>query len=275
MPNLKLKRAQAVMLHNLKAGQKIIAPSILSADFTRLRDEIESVSQAGCDWIHVDVMDGHFVPNLTIGPPVIQWIRKATELPLDVHLMIEEPIRYLEDFRKAGADWITIHAEACQDVPKTIEKIRSLGAKAGISLRPKTALDVIFPYLNSVDLVLVMTVEPGFGGQKFMPEMLDKVRSLRKRFAKLISVDGGINLQTAPKAAEAGADVFVAGSAIFSASAEIRTDASSGAKGGSAHFRRRTSSSSRKVLAQKARSAASGKESDRKVFIQKLRQSIS
>ena len=125
----------------------MIAPSILSADFGRIADEISDVEQAGCDWIHVDVMDGHFVPNLTIGPPVIRWIRKATKLPLDVHLMIEEPIRYLDEFRSAGSDWITIHVEACKDVPATLQKIRTLGAKAGISLRPETAVKAIEPYL--------------------------------------------------------------------------------------------------------------------------------
>ena len=217
------------MSQNIK---RVIAPSILSADFSRLADEVRSVEQAGCDSIHVDVMDGHFVPNLTIGPPVIHWIRKTTKLPLDVHLMIEEPIQYLEEFKKAGSDWITIHVEACKDVAGTLKKIRSLGAKAGISLRPKTKLEAIFPYLNLVDLVLVMTVEPGFGGQKFMPEMLDKVRALKNRFSGFISVDGGINLETGSQAAQAGANVFVAGSAIF-------------------------------------------RESDRKVFIQKLRQAVS
>ena len=192
-----------------------IAPSILSADFTRLSEEIRDVDQGGCDSIHVDVMDGHFVPNLTIGPPVIRWIRKATKLPLDVHLMIDEPVQYLSDFRNAGSDWITIHVEACRDVAGTLAKIRSLGAKAGISLRPKTNLSTIEPFLKLVDLVLVMTVEPGFGGQEFMPNMLQKVRALRPQFSGLISVDGGINLETAPKAAQEGADVFVAGSAIF------------------------------------------------------------
>ncbi|MBI4368120.1 MAG: ribulose-phosphate 3-epimerase [Candidatus Omnitrophica bacterium] len=195
--------------------KKLIAPSILSADFGRLADEIAEVDQGGCDWIHVDVMDGHFVPNLTIGPPVIRWIRKATRLPLDVHLMIEEPIRYIGDFREAGSDWMTIHVEACQDVSGTLKEIKSRGAKAGISIRPKTDVAALEPYLSSVDLILVMTVEPGFGGQVFMPEMLDKVRSLRSKFSGYISIDGGINVETARQAAQAGADVFVAGSAIF------------------------------------------------------------
>ncbi len=193
----------------------MIAPSILSADFTRLSEEIKDVTKAGCDWLHVDVMDGHFVPNLTIGPPVIRWIRKVTKLPLDVHLMIEEPMRALKEFREAGADWITIHVEACQNVKKTLAAIHPLGAKAGLSLRPKTDVNKLAPYLGLVDLILVMTVEPGFGGQKFMPEMLAKVRFLKKNFSGLISVDGGINSKTICEARLAGADVFVAGSAIF------------------------------------------------------------
>lgn len=199
-----------------KDRQRLIAPSILSADFSRLGEEIRAVEDAGCDWIHVDVMDGHFVPNLTIGPPVIRHIRKATKLPFDVHLMIEEPIRIVKEFREAGADWITVHVEACHDVTKTLGEIRRLGARPGLSLRPKTPVTELEPYLAQVDLILVMTVEPGFGGQGFMPEMLQKVTSLRGRFGKLISVDGGINLETGRLAAREGADVFVAGSAIFS-----------------------------------------------------------
>src|SRR3989338_4389542 len=195
--------------------KKWVAPSILSADFSRLGEEIREVSDAGCDSIHVDVMDGHFVPNLTIGPPVIRWIRKTTKLPLDVHLMIEEPIQYLKDFRSAGSDWITVHVEACKDVQATLDQIRNLGAKVGISLRPKTNVKAIEPYLKLVDLVLVMTVEPGFGGQEFMPDMLEKVRALRPQFSGLISVDGGINLETASQTAREGADIFVAGSSIF------------------------------------------------------------
>ena len=195
--------------------KRFIAPSILSADFSRLAEEISDVDRGGCDSIHVDVMDGHFVPNLTVGPPVIKWIRSTTKLPLDVHLMIEEPLNSLDAFRKAGADWITVHVEACKNVAQTLDKIRSLGAKPGISLKPKTNVSALDPYLKSVDLILVMTVEPGFGGQEFMPEMLKKVRTLRPRFSGLISVDGGINLETGRKAAQEGADVFVAGSAIF------------------------------------------------------------
>lgn len=194
----------------------LIAPSLLSCDFSRLREEISEVEKGGCDLLHVDVMDGHFVPNLTIGPVVIQWIRKSTPLFLDVHLMIDEPLRYVEDFRKAGSDGITIHVEACRDVSKTLHTIRRLGAQVGISLRPTTSLETIFPFLDEVDLVLVMTVEPGFGGQKFMPEMLGRVRELRRsRFSGKIAVDGGINSETAPQAVSAGANILVAGSAIF------------------------------------------------------------
>lgn len=194
-----------------------ISPSILSADFTHLADEIREVEKAGCDLIHVDVMDGHFVPNLTIGAPVVKWIRKAAQKPLDVHLMIDEPLRYIEDFRKAGSDWITIHVEATDQVQKTIDAIRASGAKVGISLRPKTPLEKILPFLKSVELVLIMTVEPGFGGQSFMPEMMQKLVALRPQFKGKISVDGGINVQTAALAIRAGADILVAGNAVFTA----------------------------------------------------------
>ena len=175
------------------------------------------MEKAGCDLIHVDVMDGHFVPNLTIGPPVIRWIRKSTKLPLDVHLMIEEPLRYIEEFRKAGSDWITVHVEACRDVKKTLAAVKSSGAKVGISVRPKTSIDSLTPFLSDLELVLVMTVEPGFGGQSFMPEMVDKVKKLKseRAFRGLISVDGGINAETARPCREAGANVLVAGTAIF------------------------------------------------------------
>ena len=193
----------------------LIAPSILSPDFSRLGEEIGDVERGGCDLIHVDVMDGHFVPNLTIGPVVVKSFRKATRLPLDVHLMIDEPVNYLEDFKKAGADWITIHVEASQNVGETLAAIKKLNAKPGISLRPKTPLSSILPYLDRVELVLIMSVEPGFGGQSFMPEMMLKVRDLRKVFSGLISVDGGVNRETAPQALQAGADILVAGTAVF------------------------------------------------------------
>ena len=195
----------------------MIAPSILSADFSCLAQEIKEVEKGGCDSLHVDVMDGHFVPNLTIGPPVIRSIRKITKLPLDVHLMIDEPVQYVEEFRKAGADWMTIHVEATARVGETLDAIRKSGAKAGISLRPATAVQKIRPFLDQLHVVLVMTVDPGFGGQAFMPEMIEKVRELRPDFPNLISVDGGINPETAKPALEAGADVLVAGTAIFGA----------------------------------------------------------
>lgn len=193
----------------------LIAPSILSADFAKLGEEIRSVEQAGCDLIHVDVMDGHFVPNLTLGPPVIKSLRKVTKLPFDVHLMIENPIASIEAFRKAGADWLTVHVEACQNVSETLEMITKLGAQPGISLRPGTPLSKIEPYLKELALILIMSVEPGFGGQSFMEEQLDKVKYLRTRFNGLISVDGGVNAQNASRCVEAGADILVAGTAVF------------------------------------------------------------
>ncbi len=194
----------------------IISPSILSADFASLADEIKQVESAGCDWIHVDVMDGHFVPNLTIGPAVIKSIRKRTKLPLDVHLMIEEPMDWLSDYVSAGSDLITVHVEACNDVRQTLDEIRLARKRPGISLKPKTPVEQILPFLKYVELVLIMTVEPGFGGQKFMPEPIEKIRFLRKvGYAGHISVDGGINAETARLALDAGADVLVAGNAIF------------------------------------------------------------
>ena len=192
-----------------------IAPSLLSADFSRLAEEVRDVERAGCDALHIDVMDGHFVPNLTIGPLVVAAIRRVTKLPLDVHLMIDMPSRYIAEFRKAGADWITIHVEAEKDVRGALGLIRDSGAKVGISLRPKTPVETIFPYLSELDLILVMSVEPGFGGQSFMPDMMEKVKALRSKFPGLISVDGGIGAGNASQALEAGADVLVAGSAIF------------------------------------------------------------
>jgi ribulose-phosphate 3-epimerase len=169
----------------------LIAPSILSADFSRLGEEIRDVEAAGCDWIHVDVMDGHFVPNLTIGPVVIKSIRRATKLPFDVHLMIDDPIQYVEEFAKAGSDWITFHVEATNEVDETLACLDELGVKKGLSLKPDTSVERIKPYLDQIDLVLIMSVEPGFGGQEFMPKMMDKVKELRSKFKGLISVDGG------------------------------------------------------------------------------------
>lgn len=193
----------------------LIAPSILSADFARLGDEIQDVERSGCDVIHVDVMDGHFVPNLTIGAPVVRSVRKVTQLPMDVHLMIDEPIRYVEDFKKAGTDWLTVHVEACRDNHATLDAIRKAGMKPGMSLRPGTPVEVLEPYLGFLHLILVMTVEPGFGGQSFMPEQLEKVKWLRTRFEGLISVDGGVNAKTAPEVRASGADILVAGTAVF------------------------------------------------------------
>jgi len=192
-----------------------IAPSILSADFAKLGEEVSDVERSGCDVIHVDVMDGHFVPNLTIGPLVVKALRRVTKLPLDVHLMIDEPIRYVEDFRKAGSDWITIHVEATDKVQETLDRIGQLGAKRGLSLRPGTPVEKLEPYLSQLDLILVMSVEPGFGGQSFMPEMTEKIRWLRPRFQGFISVDGGIHSGNAQLVREAGADILVAGTAIF------------------------------------------------------------
>jgi ribulose-phosphate 3-epimerase len=198
-----------------KLKKIMIAPSLLSADFGRLAEEVRDVERAGCDALHIDVMDGHFVPNLTIGPLVVSAVRKGTKLPLDVHLMIDQPSRYVAEFRKAGADWITVHVEAEKDVRGVLTMIRKAGAKAGISLRPKTSVETLFPYFADLDLVLVMSVEPGFGGQSFMPDMMEKIKTLRPKFKGLISVDGGIDPKNASQALEAGADILVAGSAIF------------------------------------------------------------
>lgn len=194
----------------------LIAPSILSADFSRLGAEIQDVEKGGCDIIHVDVMDGHFVPNLTIGPVVIQGIRKTTRLPLDVHLMIDEPGKYLEEYAKAGSDWLTVHYEACENNLKEIlGQIKSLGRKRGVSIKPRTPASVLYPFLDEIDLILIMTVEPGFGGQKYMPAAAAKIAELRGRFSGMISVDGGINAQTSPEVIGLGADILVAGSAVF------------------------------------------------------------
>jgi len=198
-----------------------IAPSILSADFARLGEEIRDVEQGGADWVHVDVMDGHFVPNMTIGPLVVNAIRPVTKLPLDVHLMIENPDRYVEAFAKAGADYITVHAEACVHLHRTLHHIKELGVKAGVVLNPATPLSAIELVLEDVDLVLLMTVNPGFGGQAFIPSMAAKIASLRAMLDERglhqvsIEVDGGINEQTAKIVTEAGADVLVAGNAVF------------------------------------------------------------
>ncbi|MCZ8511431.1 ribulose-phosphate 3-epimerase [Paenibacillus filicis] len=202
-----------------------IAPSILSADFAKLGQEITDVEQGGADWIHVDVMDGHFVPNITIGPLVVEAIRPVTKLPLDVHLMIEEPDRYIQAFVRAGADSVSVHAEACTHLHRTLHYIKEQGARAGVVLNPATPLSAIEYVMDeALDLVLLMTVNPGFGGQSFIPAMLPKISELRKQLDQRgltrvdIQVDGGINPDTARQVVEAGANVLVAGSALFGAS---------------------------------------------------------
>lgn len=200
--------------------QTMIAPSILSADFARLGEEISAVAAAGADVIHIDVMDGHFVPNITIGPLVVQAVRRITQLPLDVHLMIENPDRYLEDFAGAGADWITVHVETGYHLHRTIHRIKELGKKAGAVLNPATPLSSLEEILPDLDLVMLMTVNPGFGGQSFIPASLAKIRALKKmidqrELAVGIEVDGGVSPKTIGAIAEAGANIFVAGSAVF------------------------------------------------------------
>jgi ribulose-phosphate 3-epimerase len=197
-----------------------IAPSILSADFSRLGEDIQAVDRAGADYIHVDVMDGHFVPNITIGPLVVDALRKVTDKPLDVHLMIENPDLYINAFAKAGADIITVHQEAVPHLHRTVQLIKSLGKKAGISLNPATPVETLDVILDELDLVLVMSVNPGFGGQSFIPSALDKIRALRQRIterglATEIEVDGGVKIDNIRQVVAAGADVLVAGSAVF------------------------------------------------------------
>ena len=200
----------------------LISPSILASDFSRLAEEVKSIENAGADLVHIDVMDGMFVPNITLGAPVIKCLKGKTALPFDVHLMIEEPIRYIDDFASAGADIITFHIEAAKDVKATIEKIKACGCKPAISIKPNTPADVVFPYLNDLYMVLVMTVEPGFGGQSFMPETMPKVKAIRDEATKRnidlrIQVDGGIDDKTVSIVTENGADVIVAGSYVFKA----------------------------------------------------------
>ncbi|MBW1992753.1 MAG: ribulose-phosphate 3-epimerase [Deltaproteobacteria bacterium] len=199
---------------------RILSASILSADFGRLAEQIHQAEAAGVDWIHVDVMDGLFVPNITIGPPVVAAIRRVTKLPLDVHLMIEKPERYLEAFVEAGADWLGIHVEATLHLERQLKRIQELGAKATVTLNPATPLETLEYVLDEVDMVLLMTVNPGFSGQKFIPAMLAKIRRLRRMIDErggqaLLQVDGGVHLDTVDQLVEAGVDVFVSGSGIF------------------------------------------------------------
>lgn len=198
----------------------LVAPSILSADFTRLGEEVAALEKAGADWVHVDVMDGHFVPNITLGPMVVGALRKATSLPLDVHLMIEDPSRYLEAFAQAGADTLSVHVEACTHLHRTLAQIRSLGKRVGVSVNPATSEDTLRYVLGLVDVVLVMSVNPGFGGQSFLREVLPKVAAIRSMIAASgyaidLEIDGGITTETAPEAISAGANVLVAGNAVF------------------------------------------------------------
>ncbi len=210
----------------------VIAPSILSADFARLGEELTACENAGADWIHVDVMDGHFVPNLTLGPLVVEACRRSTKLPLDVHLMIEKPESLLEAFAQAGAARITVHVETCPHLHRTLQQIQALGVKAGVTLNPSTPAVMLKEVLPLVDLVLVMTVNPGFGAQAFLPEMLPKITKLRQRLDQVnpsawLEVDGGVSEKTLPALIKAGAEAFVAGNAVFKHPQGIRAGISS------------------------------------------------
>ena len=197
-----------------------IAPSILSADFSRLKDEIQAVEAAGADWLHVDVMDGHFVPNITIGPVVVEWVRKVTKIPVDVHLMITDPDKYAPEFIKAGADWVSIHPETCANPNATLRKIRDLGAKASIAVNPDVPLSRVEACFADIDMILMMTVFPGFGGQAFIPDVLSKIEEVRKlidrrKLSIFVEVDGGIKADNIDRVVRAGAEVIVSGSGIF------------------------------------------------------------
>lgn len=198
----------------------IIAPSLLAANFVRLAEDIAKVEAAGADWLHLDIMDGHFVPNLTFGPPIVAAIRKITKLPLDVHLMVTNPSALVDDFAAAGADWLTVHGETESHLHRLITRIRELGVRPAIALNPATPIHSLDEILPEVDMVLIMSVNPGFGGQKFIPSSIDKIRRLKKQISALnreilIEVDGGINSMTSPLVRESGTDVLVAGSAVF------------------------------------------------------------
>ncbi|MBI2090622.1 MAG: ribulose-phosphate 3-epimerase [Deltaproteobacteria bacterium] len=197
-----------------------IAPSILSADFSRLKDEIQAVEAAGADWLHVDVMDGHFVPNITIGPVVVEWIRKATRLPLDAHLMITDPDKYASEFIKAGADWVSIHPDTCRDPSRSLSRIRELGAKASIAVNPDVPLERIEGHLAEIDMILMMTVFPGFAGQAFIDDVLPNITKVRtliseRKLPVLVEADGGIKADNIDRVVRAGAEVIVSGSGIF------------------------------------------------------------
>jgi len=215
------QHSQAAGQHPTPGRRLYLSPSLLSADFVRLADDVARLEEGGADFLHVDVMDGHFVPNITIGPPVVESLRKITDLPLDCHLMIADPDRYLEDFAKAGATYITVHVEAAPHLYRTVQQIRQLGCKAGVTLNPATSLTVLEEILPYVDMVLLMSVEPGFGGQSFIPTLYRRARALRRMLDEcgatdcLIEADGGIKLENIREAYDAGVDVVVSGSGVF------------------------------------------------------------